>query len=343
MGVNEHLKNNKLKFDLIIWLYPNQYYLNFDSMLKLCRSSLNEDGALAIPASLLSANNAQGTCKQLFKNKISIPGKSLVYAFSNKALTSNLKVLEKRLDKLDNGEEKMFPPRIFSILYSIPVKTPPITVRQNKGGNENILIKLFNSFEINWHDILIILAFSSTYFIGRFFLLRRKSLYAATGLFENGLCLMLIMMVLITQLAHRDGSFYYNFGVILTAISGAPMGMFFSQFKLRRLAVIMSVIIIFLSSLRVWEYYSSFIPGIAYINYICGGIIVANIFKQNPDSSVKLLSIHFLACALAGVLMFTLLIMHFNIFTTLFIIIIFRIPLIFSKMTLGKFDVSGDN
>ena len=95
-------------------------------------------------------------------------------------------------------------------------------------------------------------------------------------------------MILMTRFVQQEGAFYYNFGVVLTALSGAPMGLFLSQFKLRRLAVIMSVIVIFLSSLHLWEYQSNFIPGIAYINFLCGGVIAANIFKQNPDSGIKL-------------------------------------------------------
>jgi hypothetical protein len=339
MSANGYLKQNKKKFDLIIWLSPNLSYLNFDSMLKLCALSLNKDGALALTASLLAVNNAQNTCNKIFKNKISVPGKSLVYAFSNKALTANLKILEKRLENLEDTEAQIFPPGTFSILYSIPRKTSPVNFKQDKGGIENLLIKSFSSFKINLRHILIILVFALVYFIGRFFILRRKRLHAATGLFENGLCLMLLMMILMTLFAQKEGAFYYNFGVILATISGVPMGLFFSQFKLRRLAVIMSVVVIFLSTLHLWEYHSNFIPGIAYINFLCGGVIIANIFKQNPDSNIKLLSIHFLACALGVAIMFSLLIMHFNLLESLFIVILFRIPLIFSKMALGKLDI----
>jgi hypothetical protein len=340
---NKYLKDNKKKFDLIIWLSSDLSYLNFDSMLRHCASSLNKDGVLAVPASLLAVNNAQNTCTKMFKNKISIPGKSFIYAFSNTALTSNLNILEKRLEKLEDIEAKIFPPGTFSILYSIPRKTPVVDFKQNKSDSENILIKSFSSSQINLRHILIILAFSFVYFTGRFFLLRRKRLQAATGLFENGLCLMLLMMILMTLFAQREGAFYYNFGVVLATISGAPMGLFFSQFKLRRLAVIMSVVVIFLSTLHLWEYQSSFIPGITYINFLCGGVIIANIFKQNPDSNIKLLSIHFLACALGAAIMFSLLIMHFSLLSSLVIVILFRIPLIFSRMALGKLDTSEAN
>ncbi|MCK4982305.1 MAG: hypothetical protein KAS17_05250, partial [Victivallaceae bacterium] len=156
MNANGYLKENKKKFDLIIWLSPNMSYLNFDSMLKLCALSLNKDGALALSASLMAVNNAQNTCNKMFKNKISIPGKSLVYAFSNGALTSNLNILEKRLEKLEDIEAKIFPPGTFSILYSIPQKTPLVSFKQNKPGIENLLIKSFSSFKINLRHILII-------------------------------------------------------------------------------------------------------------------------------------------------------------------------------------------
>ena len=335
IGANDYLRNSSRKFDLIIWLSPNQEYLNFDSIIKLCASRMRKDGVIAIPVSLLAVNNAQNICSAIFKNKISIPGKSLVYAYSNAPLTSDLNILEKRLDILDDREVKLFPPGTFSIVYSIPKKTSPITISSNKRGIENLLLKSFNSLKINLKNILIILAVSFVYFIGRFFVLRRKKLHAAAGIFENGLCLMLLLMILMTLYAQREGAFYYNFGTILAVVSGAPAGIALSQFKLRRLAVIMSIIVIFLSSLQFWGYYSYFIPSIAYISFLSGGIIIANIFKQNPEADIKLLSVHFLACALGVALMFALLIMHFNLFSSLLIVLLFRIPLIFSKMALS--------
>jgi hypothetical protein len=341
MNINNYLKDSRKKFDLIIWLSPKQEYLNFDSMLRLCRSRMVKDGVIAIPASLLAVNNAQSSCRKVFKNKISLPGKSLVYAFSNADLSSNLNVLEKRLDKLDTREAKMFPPGTFSIIYSIPRKISSLNISVNKGGVENLLIKSFNSLNINTKNILIIFALSCIYFISRFFILRRKRMYAATGLFENGLCLMLLMLILTTLYAQSEGAFYYSFGTMLAVASGIPAGIGLSRFKLQRLAVVMSIMTIFLSLLSFWEYHHLFIPGIAYINFLCGGIIIANIFKQNPDAGIKLLSIHFLAAALAAGIMFTLLIMHFNLFCGLFIVVLFRIPLIFSQMALGKLDIPG--
>ncbi len=342
MSVNKYLKENTRKFDLIIWLSPNQEYLNFDKMITLCALNMRKGGVLAVPASLLMTNNAQGSCRKIFSNKISIPGKSLVYAFSNAPLTSNLAILEKRLDRLDTGEVKLFPPGTFSIIYSIPCKISALSIPSNQGGVENRLINSFNSLKINLKDILIICIISCVYFITRFFILRRKKMHVATGLFENGLCIMLLMMILTTLYAQQEGAFYYNFGIILTIISGVPAGIGLSQFKLQRLAVLMSIIVIFLSALHFWEYQSCLIPGIAYINFLCGGIIIAYIFKQNPDANIKLLSIHFLSCALGVALMFTLLIMRFNLISSLFIVVLFRIPLIFSKMAFGKLDFSGE-
>jgi hypothetical protein len=198
MNINEYLKINKNKFDLIIWLSPNQSYLNFDVMLKRCAFSLSPNGALAVSASLLTTNNAQVSCKQIFKNKISIPGKSFVYAFSNRDLTSNLKVLEKRLEKFDTGEIKLFPPKTFSIIYSMTRQTSSHIVSSNQAGIENRLMRSFLSYKINFRHLLIIFVCTGLYFIWRFFILRRKSLYAATGLFENGLCLMMLMTILMS-------------------------------------------------------------------------------------------------------------------------------------------------
>jgi hypothetical protein len=342
MSVNEYLKENTTKFDLIIWLSPNQEYLNFDKMITLCALSMRKGGALAIPASLLAANNAQGSCRKIFSNKISIPGKSLVYAFSNAPLTSNLAVLEKRLDRLDTGDVKLFPSGTFSIIYSIPHQLSAFSIPSNQGGVENRVINSFNSLNINLQQILIIFAISCVYFIIRFFILRRKRMHAVTGLFENGLCMMLLMMILTILYARQEGAFYYNFGIILTIISGVPAGIGLSRFKLQRPAVLMTIIVIFLSTLHFWEYQSYLIPGIAYINFLCGGIIIAYIFKQNPDVNMKLLSVHFLSCALGVALMFTLLIMRFNLISSLFIVVLFRVPLIFSKMALGKLDISGE-
>ena len=338
---NKYLKENKSKFDLIIWLSPNQEYLNFDTMIKLCHSKMTKDGVLAIPASLLATNNAQKTCKEIFKNEISLPGKSLVYAFSNGALTNNLKLLEKRLDKLDDRENKLFPLGTFAIIYSTARKKTSLANLSNKNGIENLLIKHFRSLKINIKHILIIFVVSCIYFIGRFFVLRRKRLHTEARIFENGLCLMLLMMILMTLYAQHEGAFFYNFGVILTAISAVPAGFVISRFKVQRLTVIMSIAVILLSALYWREYYVYFIPSLAYINFLCGGIIIANIFKQNPDVNIKLLAVHFLACALGVALMFTLLILHFNLLSCLFILILFRIPLIFSKMALGKIKNTG--
>jgi len=340
-NAKKYFKKSNKKFDLIIWLSPDQEYLNFDFILKLCRLNMTKDGVLAVPASLLAVNNAQSSCRKMFKNKILIPGKSRVYAFSNAALTSNLNILEKRLDKLDTREAKMFPAGTFSIIYSIPHKTPALSIDISNNVNENSFIRSFNSVTINLKNILIIFVISCAYFIIRFFLLRRKKLQAVANLFENGLCLMLLMMILTTLYGLMEGVFYYNFGTILAAISGIPIGIGLSQFKLRRLAVLMSIVVIFMASLHLWEYYSYFIPGITFINFICGGIIIANIFKQNPDADIKLLSIHFLACALGAAIIFALLIMHFTLISCLFIVILFRIPLIFSKMFLGKFEANN--
>ncbi len=341
MDVNQYLKKNTKRFDLIVWLSPSQEYLNFSKMITLCKSSMSKDGVLAVPASLLAVNNAQSSCRRIFKNMVSLPGKSLVYAFSNAPLTSDLHVLEKRLEKLDTGETKLFPPGTFSIIYSIPRKMSTLTFPSNQYGIENRVISCFNSLKFSLKNILVIFALSCVYFIGRFFILRRKKMHAVTGLFENGLCIMLLMMVLMTSYAQQEGAFYYNFGTILTIISGIPLGIGLSQFKLQRMAVLTSVVVIFLSSLHFWEYQSYLIPGIAYVNFVCGGIIIANIFKQAPDAGVKLLSVHFLSCALAVALMFSLLIMRFNLMSALFIVVLFRIPLIFSKMALGKLDISG--
>lgn len=342
MDVNQYLKENKKKFDLIIWLFPTQEYLNFCKILTLCASSMHPDGVLAVPASLLIMNNAQSCCRSIFKNMISLPGKSLVYAFSNAPLTSDLRVLEKRLDRLDTGEPRMFPPGTFSIIYSIPRKMSALSLPSSQGGIENRLINAFGSLKFNSKHILLIFAISCIYFIGRFLILRRKTMHAVTGLFENGLCIMLLMMILATLYAQQEGAFYYNFGTILTIISGIPVGIGLSQFKLQRLAVLISIVVIFLSSLHSWEYQSCMIPGIAFINFVCGGIIIANIFRQNPEAGVKLLSVHFLSCALGAALMFTLLIMRFNLMSAIFIVALFRLPLIFSKMALGKLDISGE-
>ncbi len=135
--------------------------------------------------------------------------------------------------------------------------------------------------------------------------------------------------------------FYYSFGTMLTVISGVPIGLFFGQFKLQRLAVIVSIIVVFLSTLYSWEYFSNIIPFIAYISFVSGGIIIADIFKQNQKANVKLLSIHFLSCALGAALMFFMLIMHFNLLSCLLLVALFRIPLLFSKMALGKLDTGG--
>ena len=342
MDVNQYFKENTKKFDLVIWLSPDQQYLNFSKMIKLCALNMHKDGALAMPASLLAVNNAQSSCRETFKNMISLPGKSLVYAFSNAPLTSDLHILEKRLNKLDT-EAKLFPPGTFSIIYSIPRKISALTLPSSQSGIENRLINSFSSLKFNFKNMLIIFAISCVYFIGRFFILRRKKMHAVTGLFENGLCIMLLMMILTTLYAQQEGAFYYNFGTILTIISGIPIGIGLSQFRLQRLTVLTSIIVIFLSSLHFWEYQSCLIPGIAYVNFVCGGIIIANIFKQNHDAGVKLLSVHFLACALGAALMFTLLIMRFNLMSGLFIVALFRVPLIFSRMALGKLDISGGN
>ena len=169
MNISTYLKENKTKFDLIIWLSPNQEYLNFDKMLTLCSSKIRKGGALAVPASLLAVNNAQGQCRKIFKNKISIPGKSLVYAFSNAPLTSDLNVLEKRLERLDTRETKLFPPGTFSIIYSIPRKISALSIASSTGGIETRLLNSFNSLTINLKNILIIFAISCVYFISRFF------------------------------------------------------------------------------------------------------------------------------------------------------------------------------
>ena len=340
MSAIKYLKENKQKFDLIVWLLPDREFLNFDSIMRLCKARMNKDGALALPASLLAVNNGQNSCRKLFKNKISLPGKSLVYAFSNATLTANLNILEKRLDKLDTSEVKLFPPGTFSVIYSIPVKKTSANIPEANDKAENLLIKSFCSLKINLKNILIISAAACLYFILRFFLLRRKKLQTSTSLFENGLCLMLLMTVLTTLYAQSEGSFYYNFGTILAVISGVPVGIGLSQFKLRRLAVIMSIVVVCLASLHFWEYYSIFVPFIAYTSFLCGGIIIADIFKQNPDADIKLLCVHFLACALGAAIMFVLLIMHFNLLSSLIAIMLFRIPLIFSKTFLGKLDTS---
>jgi hypothetical protein len=56
---------------------------------------------------------------------------------------------------------------------------------------------------------------------------------------------------------------------------------------------------------------------------------------------VKLLTVHFLAAALGAVILFTLLIMRFELLSCLFVVILLRLPLAFSRMALGKIDFSG--
>ncbi|MDD5596638.1 MAG: hypothetical protein PHV82_01755 [Victivallaceae bacterium] len=336
--LGEYLRKDR-KFDLIIWLFPDRHFLNFDSLLKLCAANLKKDGTLALPASLIIINGAQTSLKELFKNRISIPGKSLVYAFSNFPLCPNLNILEKRLEKLDDQENKLFPAGTFSILYSIPGNTPVPDIPLSTSFSENLLLQSFVSPQINLHQLLAVLIAATLYGVLRFFLLRRKSFHAATGLFENGLCTMLLMMLLTASYALYGGEFYYDFGTMLAVTSGVPAGIFLSRFKLRRSAVILSIIIIFLCVPHAHERYSLFIPFTAYLNFLCGGIIAANIFNQNPAAGPRLQAVHFSACAIGAALMFTLLIMRFNIVSALFIVFLFRIPLIFSKMTLGKLDI----
>lgn len=332
--INVYLRKGG-KFDLIIWLFPDRRFLNFDSLLKQCAANLKKPGALALPASLISANDAQVSLQRLFKNRISVPGKSLVYAFSNQPLCSNLNILE----KLENQENRVFPAGTFSILYSIPSNAPLVEIPLSESFSENILLQFFVSHEINVKHLLAILTAALLYGVLRFLLLRRKSLHAAAGLFENGLCMMLVMLVLTASYALYEGEFYYNFGTLLATASGVPAGMFFSRFKLRRTAVLISVIIIFLCVLHSQENYSLFIPFTAYLNFLCAGIITANLLRQAQGKASKLLAVHFAACALSAALMFMLLIMHFNIISALFAVILFRMPLVFSKMTFGKLDI----
>lgn len=335
--IDGYLRKDR-KFDLIIWLFPDRRFLNFDALLKQCAANLKKDGALALPASLISVNDAQETLRRLFKNRISIPGKSLVYAFSNQPLCSDLNVLEKRLEKLDDQETRLFPAGTFSILYSIPGNSPAADMPPAKSFSENLLLQSFVAREINIRQLLIILAAAVFYGVLRFLLLRRKSLQAAAGLFENGLCTLLIMLVLTASYALHEGKFYYNFGTLLAVVSGVPAGMFFSRFRLRRAAVIAVIIIIFLCLLHADARYSFLIPFTAYLNSLCGGIIAANIFRQHRAAGPKLPAVHFLAGAVSAGLMFTLLTMHFTLVSALFLVILFRMPLIFSKMTLGKLD-----
>ncbi|MFA6717323.1 MAG: hypothetical protein WCS27_18225, partial [Victivallaceae bacterium] len=334
----EYLRKGR-KFDQIIWLFPDRRFLNFDSLVKLCAASLKKDGVLALPTSLIIINSAQKSLKELFKNRILIPGKSSVYAFSNSPLCRNLNILEKRLEKLDDQEPKLFPAGTFSILYSIPGNAPVTDIPLSKSFSENLLLQSFVSQKINLSHILTILVVAILYGVLRFFILRRKNLYAATGIFENGLCTMLLMMLLTASYALYQGEFYYNFGTMLAVTSGVPAGIFLSRFKLRRSAVLLSVILIFLCVPQAHESYSLFIPFIAYLNFLCGGIIAANIFNQNQDSGFKLQTVHFSACAVGAALVFMLMIMHFNIVSALCIVLLFRIPLVFSKMALGKLDI----
>ncbi|MDD5697934.1 MAG: hypothetical protein PHH77_04895 [Victivallaceae bacterium] len=339
----DYLRKNRSKFDLIIWLYPDRCYLNFDTLLKLCRLNLHPNGVLAVPASLLLVNNAQNNWRKLFRNRISLPGKALMYAFSDAPLTADLKLLEKRLDKLDDAETRLFPPGTFAIIYSVPHKTTPVILRPDPERTEDQLLKAFVSPNAGPLGLLVLVAAAGFYYLGRFLVLRRHRLQAAAGLFENGLAAMLLMMILMTLYARSEGTFYYNFGVMLTAVSGVPLGLFLSRFKVQRPAIITAVIIIFLSLPYFREYHAPFIPGLAWVNFLCSGIIIAGLFKQNPDAGFKLLSVHFLAGALGAALIFILLPAHFRLPAALFIVVWFRIPLIFSRMTLGKLDPAGGN
>jgi hypothetical protein len=336
-----YLQRDFRKYDIIFFLFPDRRYLNFDKILELCAARLKKKGTLAVPVRLLAANNALASCRKLFRNKIFLPGKSLVNAFSDGELCTDLHVLEQRLAEYDTGETKIFPPGTFSVIYSIPRPLPVMNTDIDKLCIENRLLRIFSSLGINLRHIFVLLALVAVYFSARFMLLRRKPLNAAVALFENGVSLMLIMMFLMVVFALKEGAYYFNFGIMLSALSGVPVGIFLSRFKVRRMAVIISVLLIFLC-LGTFSYYQIYYaPLLAFLNFICGGIIVNGIFAQYPAARVKLLTVHFLAAALGAVILFTLLIMRFELLSCLFVVILLRLPLAFSRMALGKIDFSG--
>lgn len=336
-----YLQEHYKKYDVIFFLFPDRRYLNFDKILELCAARLKKGGTLAVPVRLLATNNALDSCRKLFKNKIFLPGKSLVNAFSDAELSSDLHVLEQRLNKYDTGETRIFPPGTFSVIYSIPRPLPKMDTNIDKLCIENRLLRIFSALNINLRHVFVLLAFAAIYFSGRFMLLRRKPLNAAVALFENGVSTMLIMMFLMALFALKEGAYYFNFGIMLSALSGIPVGIFLSNFKVRRLAVILSILLIFLCLATVIYYHIYYVPVLAFLNFVCGGIVIASVFAQYPAARVKLLTIHFWAAALGAAILFTLLIMRFEFLSCLFVVILFRLPLAFSKMALGKIDFSG--
>ena len=339
--IKEYLAKRASRYDVIVWLTQGDPSDNFANLLKLSSRNLTKSGILAIPAVFLFENNSQRYLDSIFKNKLSLPGKSIVYAYSNKKLTGDLSVLEKRLEKLDTGENKLFPLGTFSVVYSIPSKLAPVGKPLRKSNLESNLLESFSQKKVVTNQLLILLACAATYFLLRFLMLRRKSLYDATALFENGFCTMLLMTSLMSLFAQYTGSYYYNFGFMLMAVCGVPFGFFLSQFKILRLAVIVSIAILILSVLGYGEYYTQVLPILAFVNFICCGIIISAIYLQHTHTNIRILAIHFIACALGAGLVLALMMAHYNILSVVFMIILFRIPLTFSKMSLGKLDRPG--
>ena len=339
--ISGYLQEYYKQYDIIFFLFQDRRYLNFDKILELCASRLKKGGTLAIPVRLLATNNALESCRNLFENKIFLPGKSLINAFSNAKLSSNLRVLEQRLAKYDTSERKIFPLGTFSVIYSIPRPQPVLDTNVDNLCIENRLLRIFSVLNINLHHLFVILALAAIYFSVRFMLLRRKPLNAAVALFENGVSLMLVMMFLTVLFVLKEGACYFTFGIMLSSLSGIPVGIFLSRFRVSRMAVIVSILLIFLSLGAVVYYHTYYVPVLAFLNFVCGGIIISCIFEQYPAAKVKLLAIHFLSAALGAGILFTLLIMRFELLSCLFVIILFRLPLAFSRMALGKIDFSG--
>jgi hypothetical protein len=329
------LSNDENKYDLIFFMDSESRRRNTLEILRLSLPRLSEKGALIVTYKILADLKEQIELDSIFGKVVKLPGNSGLYALGGNHLTEDIFELESRLDSFKDNPVPFMPKGTFSILYSIPGSSRGFT--PFSPSILKIVKKEMTTLPLS--HLAWILAGALIYYIFRFVLSRKNDLHMVAGLLENGTCLTGALVIMLALMQFRGFPVFFEAGTLFATFGCVTLGVSMSDLKLFRRTIpfftILSTGLLFLFS---WEDFDYIIPAIASLSALsCGGIAgYIHNFIPHSEKDPKRVAADYFGYA-AGALLFALLIsLHCSIYICIFVIILLRVPLFFSKLVIGN-------
>ncbi|MCP3965643.1 MAG: hypothetical protein GY718_04710 [Lentisphaerae bacterium] len=335
------LKANKQVFD-IVWFVPGseKELVALPKVMSRLKRHISTNGILTVPAVTIKKRNLKTTLSKYFERSAPLPGSKKYICYGSKNITSDITTLESRLEKFQRNEGVvLFPRGAFSVLYELnqlPDVKPEF--KQNVARKLPSIILLTTRFSNLGIPALAIAAIlGAFYIIIRFMLCRKNALFRHAGLFENGFATAGFTILLFSATFSSRALAYSNFGYILASASCATFGLLLSgRIRSGRLTVVISLLLLAaLYPVHNLGWNSLAILVIA-LNFLCSGIIAEKIISPPRKFSRRLLAANYFGYLIGAIILFVLIFFKFELYVLCFVIILSRIPVIMSKLVLGK-------